>query len=200
MDISEEKAKIRKEVIRRRRELSSSVLSEINKTLPDFVFAIDDDELRSKLKNAKRIALYRAVNGEVPVDSLAEAFIAKGIKCCFPRVTDDNEMIFCDCDGINSAEFEEGAYGIKEPLSSKQAVDPKSIDVVVLPAVAYNEEGTRLGMGGGFYDRFIASLGDKRPYLLGICYEFQICSNVPSDGHDISADFIAVIPEEVYGE
>ena len=199
MNVSEEKAKIRKEVIRRRRELYSSVLSEIDKTLPDFVFAIDDDELKSKLKKAKRIALYRAVNGEVPVDSLAKAFIAKGIKCCFPRVTDNNEIVFYDC-GINDAEFESGAYGIKEPVSSKQAVDPKSIDVVVLPAVAYNEEGTRLGMGGGYYDRFIASCGGKRPYLLGICYEFQICSNVPSDEHDIAADFIAVIPEEVYGE
>ena len=200
MDISEVKSKIRKEIIRRRKELSSSVLSEIDKTLPEFIYAIDDGELKSKLKKANRIALYRATGGEVPTDSLAETFISKGIKCCFPRVINDKEMVFCDCGSLDDSEFEKGAYGLQEPVASKTPVDPESIDVVLLPAVAYNEEGTRLGMGGGYYDRFIASLGDKRPYLLGICYEFQICSNVPSDEHDITADFIAVIPEEVYGE
>ena len=79
------------------------------------------------------------------------------------------------------------------------AVGPKDIDVVVLPAVAYNEEGTRLGMGGGYYDRFIGSL-DKKPYMLGICYEFQICSDLPVTDHDITADFLAVIPGEAYEE
>ena len=70
----------------------------------------------------------------------------------------------------------------------------------MLPALAYNEEGTRLGAGGGYYDRYFGELGSSRPYLLGICYEFQICSNVPSNDKDISADFIAVIPEEEYTE
>ena len=70
----------------------------------------------------------------------------------------------------------------------------------MLPALAYNEEGTRLGAGGGYYDRYIGRMGSKRPYLLGICYEFQICSDVPSNEQDISADFIAVIPEEEYSE
>ena len=198
MNIEEEKSRIRKEIKRRRQELSSKVLSGIDDMLPEFIAAIDDAELKSKLKKAKRIALYRSLNGEVPVDSLAEFLMDKGIICCFPRVEGDS-MVFCDCDDLDK-DFEEASYGIKEPVKSKTAVNPKDIDVVVLPAVAYNEEGTRLGMGGGFYDRFVESCGKDRPYLLGICYEFQICSNVPSTEHDLAADFIAVIPEEVYGE
>ena len=137
----------------------------------------DDDELIKKLKSAKRIALYRSFKGEVPVDGLAKSFMEKGITCCFPRV-EDNDMVFCDCVSLGKDEFEESPLGIREPLSSKEPVDPKDIDVVVLPAVAYNEEGTRLGMGGGFYDRFISSSGSDRPYLLGICYEFQICADI----------------------
>lgn len=199
MNIAEEKARIRKEIKKRRAELPSDVLSEIEKILPEFVFAIDDEELISALKGAKRVALYRAVRGEVPVDGLAEALMAKGVKCCFPRV-ENGDMVFCDCSSLSDGEFEVSSYGIREPRSSKAAVDPQGIDVVVLPAVAYNEEGTRLGMGGGFYDRYIGSCGADRPYLLGICYEFQICSDVPSTEQDISADFIAVIPEEIYGE
>ena len=198
MDVKAEKARIRKEIKRRREMLSSSVLSDIEKTLPEFISAIDDSELKNELKNAKRIALYRSINGEVPVDGLAEFFMSQGKKCCFPRIEND-VMVFCDCDDLTK-DFEQASFRIKEPVKSLAAVDPKDIDVVVLPAVAYNEEGTRLGMGGGFYDRFIGALGSDRPYLLGICYEFQICSDVPGTDNDISADFIAVIPEETYGE
>ena len=57
MNIEEEKARIRKEIRRRRKMLSSKVLSEIDRTLPEFIAAIDDPELRSKLKKAKRIVL-----------------------------------------------------------------------------------------------------------------------------------------------
>ena len=199
MNIDEAKAKIRKEIRKRRREISSKVLSEIDRSIPEFISAIDDDELQSKLRKAKRIALYRAFDGEVPVESLAEFFMAKGIICCFPRVV-GNEMVFMDCESLKDDEFDTSELGIKEPKTVKPSVDPKDIDVVVLPALAYNEEGTRLGAGGGFYDRYFGRLGSSGPYLLGICYEFQICSNVPSNDQDISADFIAVIPEEEYTE
>ena len=59
MNIQEEKARIRKEIRRRRKLLSSKVLSEIDRSLPEFIAAIDDPELKSRLKKAKRIALYR---------------------------------------------------------------------------------------------------------------------------------------------
>lgn len=199
MNTDEQKAKIRKEIRRRREGLSSKVLSKIDKTLPGFIFSIEDDELQSKLNNARRIALYRAFKGEVPVDHLADELMARGITCCFPRIEKDN-MVFCDCNSLEESGFCRSSFGISEPVSSKEPVDPEDIDVVVLPAVAYNEEGTRLGAGGGYYDRFIASYKGDRPYLLGICYEFQICSDIPCAPHDISADFIAVIPEEEYGE
>ncbi|MBR3462751.1 MAG: 5-formyltetrahydrofolate cyclo-ligase [Clostridiales bacterium] len=199
MNIQEEKARIRKEIKRRRADLSPKALAKIEKDLPEFIFAIDDNELRSKIKHAQRIALYRAFNGEVPVDGLAKAFMEMGIKCCFPRIA-EGQMSFYDVSGLDDAEFEVSSFGIKEPAAADGAVDPSDIDIVVLPAVAYNEEGTRLGMGGGYYDRFIGAMGSKRPYLLGICYEFQICSDVPSEEQDISADFLALIPEEEYVE
>ena len=197
MNIDEEKAKIRKEMLRRRSGISSSALSEIDKSLPDFILSIEDEELQDKLHNAKRIALYRAFKGEVPVDGLAKYFMSRGIKCCFPRI-DNGSMSFYDSDDLDG--FETSSLGIKEPVPQADAVDPSTVDIVVLPAVAYNEEGTRLGMGGGYYDRFIGSLGAGRPYLLGVCYGFQICSEVPVTDHDAEVDLIAVIPEEIYGE
>lgn len=192
MGVSEEKKAVRNEIRRRRSELDDEFLKTVEKELPDDVFGLDDDEFRSRLKSAKRIALYRPTGGEVPCDGLAEVLMKKGKKCCFPRIEGD-DMVFCDCDTLDDRFFETGAYGIKEPVKSLPAVDPGSIDIVVLPAVAYNEEGKRLGMGKGCYDRFYAGIAGKKPLLLGICYDFQISSEIPVEDHDITADVIVAI-------
>lgn len=199
MDVNEEKALIRKEILRRRSSISSKILADIDRSLPDLISRIEDPDLQKILGKAKRIALYRAIKGEVPVDGLAGYFSGLGITCCFPRI-ENGSMSFYDCDIRSDKDFEVSSVGIKEPLRGRPEAGAESIDVVVLPAVAYNEEGIRLGMGGGYYDRYIGAAGSDRPYLLGICYEFQLCSGMPVTGHDICADFIAVIPEDMYTE
>lgn len=193
MSISEEKKEIRKEIKRRRLQLDEEFLARVDKELPEDIFSLDDDEFKERLRSSKRIALYRATGGELPCDGLAKALMKKGKICCFPRVEGD-DMVFCDCDDLSSKCFETGAFGILEPVSSLAAVDPASIDIVVLPAVAYNEEGTRLGQGKGFYDRFYAGIKGRKPFLLGICYDFQISSEIPVEEHDLTADIVVAIP------
>lgn len=192
ISISDEKKAIRTEIRRRRQQLDAEFLSYVDKTLPDEVFELDDREFRSRLKSAKRIALYRATGGEVPCDRLAEAFMKKGKKCCFPRI-EGGKMVFCDCDSLDEKLFEEGTFGIPEPVKTIAPVDPESVDIVVLPAVAYNEEGTRLGQGKGYYDRFFAEIKGRKPFLMGICYDFQISSEIPVEEHDITADVIIAV-------
>ena len=192
MSISEEKKAIRKEIRRRRMELDDEFLTYVDGILPDEVFGLDDDDFKARLESAKRIALYRATGGEVPCDKLAQKLMKSGKICCFPRIEGEN-MVFCDCRSLDDKSFETGAFGIKEPVKELMPVDPESIDIVVLPAVAYNEEGTRLGQGKGYYDRFYAGIKGKKPFLLGICYDFQISSEIPVEEHDITADVIVAI-------
>ena len=104
-----------------------------------------------------------------------------GITCCFPRI-ENGDMIFYDCKSLADSEFERSPMGIKEPLASGKRADPESIDVVVLPAVAYNEEGARLGMGGGYYDRYLAKYPVK---TVGICYAECRRTQLPHDAFDI---------------
>ena len=193
MGISEEKTAIRAEIKRRRLQLDEVFLAEVENTLADAIFSLDDEDFRNRVKSAGRIALYRATGGEVPCDKLAEAFMKKGKKCCFPRIEGD-KMVFCDCESLDEKNFAPGSFGISEPLSTITATDPKTIDIVVLPAVAYNEEGTRLGQGKGFYDRFYAEIEGRKPFLLGVCYDFQISSEIPVEEHDLTADVIVAIP------
>lgn len=192
MSISEEKKAVRAEIRRRRLQLDDEFLDQVNRDLPGEVFSLDDTDLKARLKSSKRIALYRSSQGEVPADGLAQAFMKKGKICCFPRIEGD-DMVFCDCKDLEK-DFVKGAFGIEEPKADKAPVSPDSIDIVVLPAVAYNEEGTRLGQGKGFYDRFIAGIKGRKPLLLGVCYDFQISSEIPVEEHDITADIIVLIP------
>ena len=193
MSISEEKKAVRAEVRRRRLQLDDEFLNEVDKELPQDIFSLEDDDFQARLKSAKRIALYRATGGELPCDGLAKALMKMGKICCFPRVEGD-EMVFCDCDSLDEKCFKTGAFGILEPLGTIDPADPGSIDIVVLPAVAYNEEGTRLGQGKGYYDRFYAGIKGPKPFLLGVCYDFQISSEIPVEEHDITADVIIAIP------
>ena len=193
MNTGEEKKAVRAEIRRRRLQLEEEFLNEIDKELPEDIFSLEDDEFRARLKSAKRIALYRATGGEVPCDGLAKALMKNGKICCFPRIEGD-DMVFCDCSELDEKFFASGAFGIREPVASLAAVDPEIIDIVVLPAVAYNEEGTRLGQGKGYYDRFYAGIKGKKPLLLGVCYDFQISSEIPVEEHDITADVIIAVP------
>ena len=193
MSISEEKKAVRAEVRRRRLQLDDEFLNEVEKELPQDIFSLDDDDFQARLKSAKRIALYRATGGELPCDGLAKALMKMGKTCCFPRIEGD-EMVFCDCSSLDEKCFKTGAFGILEPLETIAPADSGTIDIVVLPAVAYNEEGTRLGQGKGYYDRFYAGIKGPKPFLLGVCYDFQISSEIPVEEHDITADVIVAIP------
>lgn len=80
----------------------------------------------------------------------------------------------------------EGAFRIFEPVDAVGAAD-ECIDLVVVPGVAFDARGHRLGRGRGYYDRFLGRLA-RRPYLLGICFSFQLLPEVPSEPHDVVMD------------
>ncbi|MBP1930048.1 5-formyltetrahydrofolate cyclo-ligase [Ammoniphilus resinae] len=83
-----------------------------------------------------------------------------------------------------------GVYGIREPdPATAVPVDPKEIELVLVPGLAFDPKGGRLGYGGGYYDRFLAQLS-KVPLLAGICFSEQIVPNLPIEAHDIRMDYL----------
>ena len=83
-----------------------------------------------------------------------------------------------------SIELEEGRFGIRQiPEAKRIAVDPSEIDLIVVPSLALDKKGTRLGMGGGYYDRFLAQLS-ARTVLLGVCWQEQLQDELPVEAHD----------------
>lgn len=81
-------------------------------------------------------------------------------------------------------------FGISEPASSAAPLDLKSLDVLLMPLVAFDAHGHRLGMGGGFYDRTLARLGQKRPRLIGVAHDIQQVEWIETAPWDIDLDLV----------
>jgi 5-formyltetrahydrofolate cyclo-ligase len=139
-------------------------------------------------KRAERIALYAALPYEVPTRVLFDAVVEKIGAALLPRTTDPIGLEFFAVERWE--ELCPGAFGVLEPQSDATAVLLRPDDLVVVPGVAFDEAGYRLGHGKGYYDRaFAAELGDS-PTLVGFGYEFQIVEAVPHDERDRQMDAI----------
>ncbi len=80
-----------------------------------------------------------------------------------------------------------GAYGIMEPSEVGSTLDFDSL-LCIVPGMAFDLQGHRLGRGKGYYDRLFAKLSDKSLYKIGVCFDFQLLDAVPSEPHDIVMD------------
>lgn len=129
------------------------------------------------------IALYAAVPGEVPTVRIREAYLAAGAKICYPRVTGKGTIAFFphrEGDG-----WEQGPYGIPEPPRRRGArARGTAFDLVVVPGIAFDRKGRRLGHGYGYYDRFLATLPEEA-VRVGIAFLHQVVPEVPVDAWDV---------------
>ncbi len=139
-------------------------------------------------RRAKRIAIYAALPYELPTRRLFDAVVEKTGAALLPRTADPLGLEFFAVECWEA--LRPGAYGVLEPPNDGTAVRLVPGDLVVVPGVAFDEDGYRLGHGKGYYDRaFAAELGDA-PTLVGFGYEFQIVDAVPHDHRDRQMDAI----------
>ena len=130
---------------------------------------------------AERVLLYYSLPDELPThDFLAQW---SGRKQLFlPRVNGlDLEIL-----PYERTRTHLGAFRIEEP-DGDDTVDISDIDLVIVPAVAYNRAGGRIGRGKGYYDRLLSRC---RAHTIGVCYDFQLFDEFETDEHDIPVDFV----------
>jgi 5-formyltetrahydrofolate cyclo-ligase len=106
----------------------------------------------------------------------------------YPRVTGGRLELF-RTDSI--FDLFPGAFGVREPTPDlARAVAPDALDLILVPGVAFTGDGARLGRGGGFYDRLLASL-PAHTCKMGVCFDSQLLPELPVEPHDCPVDFIA---------
>ena len=148
----------------------SAVITEKLKNLPE-------------VKAAHTIFCYYSLQDEVNTHTLVEELREAGKKILLPKVTGDGIMELRQYDGKESMCI--GAYGIMEP-TGKLFTNYEEIDVALIPGVAFDKNGNRLGRGKGFYDRILPFL--KNAHKIGVCFPFQYIASVPAEKHDIPVD------------
>jgi 5-formyltetrahydrofolate cyclo-ligase len=130
---------------------------------------------------ANVLALYSPVRDEVPTDTIFHAAREAGKRLAYPRVaaTGLEFVEVSDLDGMRP-----GRFGVLEPVGVS-LLPLATIDLMVIPGVAYDLEGFRLGYGKGCYDRFLHG-SDVKPLRAGFCYELQLTASLPVENHDIA--------------
>lgn len=135
-------------------------------------------------QNADKICLYYPLGKEVNLLPLASAALALRKQTAFPRVN-DSELEFYQVQTLS--EFVQGTFGVMEPVSSEKISAEHGL--VLVPGLAFDTEGGRMGYGKGYYDRYFARYPEC--CKIGICYEMQLISKVPCDQHDVRMDGVA---------
>lgn len=119
---------------------------------------------------ARRIAIYHACNGEVDLKDLWRSAPMQGKYCYFPVMNSEKKLSFLPATPATS--FKNNRHGIPEPdVDLSNAIAVRELDLIFVPLLAFDNNCTRIGMGGGYYDRTLAK--EKHPLLIGVAYEFQ---------------------------
>jgi len=173
-----EKKIIRKFLINRRKQLSGDCEKK----------NMSHVHLRPLLNNINSdyVGSYVDYNFELSTNSLNKYLIEKNINICLPKINSQSKE-------INFFKFSTGTkliknkYNILEPEVTNEIIFPK---LVLVPLLAFNESGFRLGYGGGFYDKYFSSQEEKDIIKVGLGFSFQKVNEIPIENHDQKLDWI----------
>jgi 5-formyltetrahydrofolate cyclo-ligase len=141
----------------------------------------------SSFRAARRVAFYAALPDELPTRAAFEAAREGGRCALFPAVEGERRLVFRPLERWE--DLRPGRYGVPEPPKRGPALQPEQGDLVLVPGVAFDAEGNRLGRGGGCYDAAFPP-GASAPLLYGVGFEFQVVDAVPHGSRDRRMDAI----------
>ena len=179
-DLQIKKDKIRKEILAKRNILSDK---DINKK-SDLIIK----NLTSYIENVQNIMIFMDMKTEVKITKLLELHPKKNFFISKITNSKNREM---KINKYNKNELILHKFGYYES-SSNDFYDEEILDVVIVPALAFDSKKNRIGFGGGYYDTFLEKVRKKnnKALFIGVCYDFQIIGEVPVEEHDIILDCV----------
>ena len=177
------KTKYRQSILQKRNSLGPSEVSNLSNTI------LKNADLELSLSAIKTLGSYFSSNNEVDLEALTEMRLKRNLLTTFPRVEPNHSMSLIapkDFQKLNKNKFE-----IFEP-SDGDEINPIDHEIIIIPTVGVDQNGYRLGYGGGYYDRFLESVTqkNKRPLLVGLIYDFQFIDDSINELHDIKLDIV----------
>lgn len=169
-----EKETLRRELRMKRSMLTAEEIETASNALAERLFA------HPLYRAAKTVYVYLSANQEVRTDGMIAQARRDGKRVAAPKVC-GNELQFIYLE--EDTKLQVGAFAILEPAEGQAADDPTAL--VLLPGLAFDRAGYRLGYGGGYYDRFLAR--EPQHPTVALCYGFQLLDRLPTDPHDVPA-------------
>jgi 5-formyltetrahydrofolate cyclo-ligase len=190
MDHATIKSQLRKEM-RAARKAASAALPDPVRAL---VFSRPPAPVLARIPEGATIGLYRADRYEAPAARYAQYFMENGHAIALPRLSrEDTAMQFAaHTDPLGESDLEAGPHDLMQPRAEAAELKP---EVIFVPLLAFDEDGGRLGQGGGYYDRWIAANPDA--LRIGLAWDGQKVDAVPMEPHDRKLHMV-VTPQRVY--
>ena len=173
-----DKTELRKAIRQRKRAMTEEEIVAKSQALAQLFYASE------AYKNANTIYGYLPYNQEVRTVPMLERAMADGKRVAVPKCY-GNEMRFLYMEDLSKVE--KGYAGIPEPIADEPVADDKTA-LVLMPGLAFDPQGNRMGYGGGFYDKFLAA--EPGHPTLALCYDFQMLPHLETEEHDIPVDVV----------
>lgn len=182
------KVGVRQKMLAARNQLSTQAIGQASAAI--------DETLRNlhPLQQAETIMAFAAFGSEVNLDAwISWALIKQQKKLLLPRINAFHHQLeaveFTGWENCRS-----GPFGIREPSGKAFAVD--KIEAVIVPGLAFDGHGHRIGYGKGYYDRFLSRFL-KTTFLCGVCFEFQVIEKIHANSDDMAVHWIVTEQSEV---
>lgn len=175
-NINLNKDKLRKQIAEAKQKYSPEELTNMSYEVLSVL------EITGKFNDAKKICIYNAISGEVETQSLVNEWSHE--KEFYHPVVKGDDLVIRKID--KETTFEKSSIGIYEPIG-EDFEDYDRLDLIIIPGVAFDRKGNRLGRGKGYYDRFLSKTNATK---IGICFDFQLFDNIPVNEKDIAMDMI----------
>ena len=181
-----EKEKIRKTILQIREQLSETEALQRSKLV------LTQLENLPEYRNAGLVHTYVSSKpNEVDTIMLIARSFARGKRIALPVIIDKKERILDSSELINLGDLTEGPFGIKEPQVFSR-VAPEEIDIFIVPVIAVDREGNRIGWGLGYYDGLLRM--QKKP-IVALAYKFQVVESIEPSETDIRVDYVVTEDE-----
>lgn len=176
--MSNEKRVLREKMLNTRNSSSIEAIERMSENIQSSVMNMNE------FMNAKTVAAYYPLGSEVSTLRILSTVLSLRKHLALPRVEDSDSIMFAAVNDLDK-DLETGKYKIKEPNNRCQKID--EIDLVLVPGIAWDEHGHRLGYGKGYYDRYLASITAAS---VGLAYDFQVLENIPHEKNDFRVNLI----------
>ena len=182
-DVQLRKAELRTQILARRSALPAGQRAAAGRAIRDTLLD------RPEVQMAGTVAAYYSVGTEPDTRGLVFALWKRGTYVLLPILRDDGDLDWASYEGPDS--LVPGPRGLRQPGEPPRGVDAVArADAVLVPALAVDPAGRRLGRGGGSYDRALARIGPLIP-LIALVYDDELIDHVPAERHDVPVRAVA---------